>query len=191
MFVLGSPCDANGILLPPDSPSPLRPSQSPNDWGPYGSKLQFETAELIFKNAELSAGKIDTLCDLWARSLGEGVNPPFTNHRELYETIDATPLGDIPWRSFKLKYTGEQPADRAPSWMNEIYEFWFRDPHSLVANILSNPDFNGQIDYSPYRDFLENDGTRRYEHFMSGDWAWTQAVSILPSVCHFLVQLCV
>ena len=48
--------------------------------------------------------------------------------------------------------------------------------------MLSNPDFDGEFDYSPYRDFLEED-ERRYEHLMSGDWAWAQAVRHFFSSC--------
>ncbi|KIK76789.1 hypothetical protein PAXRUDRAFT_17940 [Paxillus rubicundulus Ve08.2h10] len=52
------------------------------------------------------------------------------------------------------------------------------DDPNLVENILSNPDFDGEVNYMPYRDFLEKDETRRYENFMSGDWAWDQADEI-------------
>ncbi|KAG6375120.1 hypothetical protein JVT61DRAFT_3317 [Boletus reticuloceps] len=67
--------------------------------------VSMETAEFIFKQAELSVGNIDDLCDLWGRSLEDGSmgkHPPYVNHKELYATIDATPQGDIPWSSFKL-----------------------------------------------------------------------------------------
>jgi len=60
--------------------------------------------------------------------------------------------------------------------MDQTYDVWYHDPHVVIKNIFSNMDFDGEIDYVPYRDFLE-DGSRRYKDFMSGDWAWEQVVS--------------
>ena len=65
----------------------------------------------------MSTGNINKLCDLWGRLLGTtGTWPPFSDHKELFATINATPLGDVPWDSFKLKYNGKclsQPRDPA------------------------------------------------------------------------------
>ena len=62
--------------------------------------------------------------------------------------------------------------------MDEEYQLWYRDPRTVVHNILANPDFSATLDYIPYRDF--QDGKRRYCDFMSGNWAWDQCVSIPP-----------
>ncbi|KAG2148684.1 uncharacterized protein EDB93DRAFT_1240462 [Suillus bovinus] len=52
-----------------------------------------------------SAKQIDTLLDLWAASLIKHNDaPPFTGHRDLYDTIDATPLGDVPWKIFSMSH---------------------------------------------------------------------------------------
>ncbi|KAI5982905.1 hypothetical protein EDD15DRAFT_2391024 [Pisolithus albus] len=170
-------CDSNGRYIDPNTPPPPLFERSSDDWGPYGSRLRFETAEFIFREAEMSASKIDKLCYLWGCS-SSGGQPPFLDHKELYKTIDATELGDVRWNSFKLKFNGERPADNIPPWMDEPYEYWFRDPLSLVENILSNSEFHGEFDYGPYRDFTTGDSKRRFEHFMSGDWAWSQADAI-------------
>jgi hypothetical protein len=56
----------------------------------------------------MSAGDIDTLLNLWgASAVSNGGSAPFQNHKHLYDTIDATPLGDV------------------PSWMNAAYDVWF------------------------------------------------------------------
>ncbi len=47
--------------------------------------------------------------------------------------------------------------------------------------MLASPTFADDFDYTPMRIFDIN-GSRRYEHFMSGDWAWNQAVRFL-SLC--------
>ncbi|KAI6136007.1 hypothetical protein F5141DRAFT_1059268 [Pisolithus sp. B1] len=96
-----------------------------DDWGPYGNRLWFETAEFLFQNAELLAGKVVQLSKLWGHSLqtdSGGILPLFTDHRELYQTINAMQVGDVQWDSFTLK-------------------------------ILANTDFNGEFNYIPYRDF--------------------------------------
>ncbi|KAI5984035.1 hypothetical protein EDD15DRAFT_2390543 [Pisolithus albus] len=172
----GQKCDSNGQPIHPSSPPPPIFEKPPDDWGSYGSQLGFETAEFIFQEAEMSASKIDKLLYLWGCS--NGSRPPFSDHNELYETIDATKLGDIRWDTFKLRYNGERPTDNVPPWMDEEYEYWYRDPSTVVENMLSNTEFDGEIDYAPYRDFTAGDKKRRYENFMSGDWAWLQADEI-------------
>ncbi|KAI6101116.1 hypothetical protein EDD16DRAFT_1716689 [Pisolithus croceorrhizus] len=125
----------------------------------------------------MSASKINKLCHLWGCSSSSG-QPPFTDHKELYKMINAMEVGDIQWNSFKLKYNGEQPANNIPPWMDEVYKYWFCDPLSLVENILANSKFHGEFDYSPYWDFTTGDSKRRFENFMSGDWAWLQVDAI-------------
>ncbi len=103
--------------------------------------------------------------------------PPFFNHEDVYETIDAIPIGGVPWQSFTFTYDGPKPTVEVPTWMEAEYTIWFRDPHKLFLEMIKNPDFVDSIDYTPYRQYDE-DGNRQYENFMSGDWAWKQAVRI-------------
>lgn len=125
----------------------------------------------------MSAGNIDHLCQLWAATLAKyGDSPPYANHKELYQTIDATPIGGIPWQSVTLQYDGPRP-DNTPSWMEDEHTIWFRDPRLLFKNMLENPDFAKHFDYSPQRQY-DAKGSRCYQNFMSGDWAWKQAVSL-------------
>ena len=175
---LGMPCDTNGNYLDPSMPPPPHhPTDDPDDWTPYGSRLEFETAEFIFSRNQMLAGDIDILLDLWSASLFKhGDQPPFASHQELYDTIDSTPLGDVPWESFSVHYNGIRPENDVPSWMDAEYDVWFRNPHTLVQNILSNPDFDNEFDYTPLQEH-DMDGNHRFENFMSGNWAWKQAVS--------------
>jgi hypothetical protein len=127
----------------------------------------------------MSTSNIDTLLDLWAANLFQhDDHPPYADHNHLYETIDAMPLGDVPWQSFTMKYNGNLPEGPLPTWMTDEFQVWFWDPRTIVHNMLANPEFDGKIDYSPYRDFDAN-GERQYQDFMSGDWAWKHAVSQL------------
>lgn len=127
----------------------------------------------------MSAGNIDKLLRLWGdHAATTGGRAPFTNHQDLYSTIDSTPVGDVPWQSFKLSYSGVLPeSGEIPGWMEDKHEVWFRDPRELLKNLLSNPDFDGEFDYAPYQEY-DDAGTHRYQHFMSGNWAWRQAVCL-------------
>lgn len=58
--------------------------------------------------------------------------------------------------------------------MDAEYDVWFRDPRNLLHNLIANPDFQDEFDYAPYHEYV--DGQHIFEDFMSGDWAWTQAV---------------
>lgn len=61
------------------------------------------------------------------------------------------------------------------------YQLWYCDPRQVIHNILGNPEFASGIDYTPHRDF--QDENRQYHDFMSGDWAWDQCVCIRYWTC--------
>lgn len=63
-----------------------------------------------------------------------------------------------------------------PPWMTAKYEFWTRDAKALALNMLENPDFAGEFDVAPYREY-NGDLRRQYTNLMSGDVAWKHAVS--------------
>jgi Plavaka transposase len=126
----------------------------------------------------MSGGDINLLLNLWAISLMPyGAEPPFRNQDELYSCIDATTLGDIRWESFALRYTGQRPDGPIPPWMDDDYKIWFRNPRKLIHGLISNPDFKGEFDHAPFHEYV--DGKHRFHDFMSGDWAWKQAVRSL------------
>jgi len=133
----------------------------------------------------MSAPKIDTLLDLWASSLyPHQAQPPFSNHCHLYQTIDATTAGNVKWQGFSAGYTGEIPTVNPPPWMLKKYDVWFRDPRQVARQILSNPSFSNEIDLKPFKEYLTEDQTRQYKDFMSGEWAWEQAVRHFFVVSH-------
>ena len=130
----------------------------------------------------MSAGDINIITGLWSASLApHHDSPPFESAKELYNMIDSTPLGDIPWQSCTLNYKGSPPETlgpngESPPWTTADYDIWFRDARLLVQEMISNPDFAGEFDFAPYQEY-STDGQHRFEDFMSGDWAWKQAVS--------------
>ncbi|KAG1763021.1 hypothetical protein EDD22DRAFT_979524 [Suillus occidentalis] len=73
-----------------------------------------------------------------------------------------------------MSYSGIKPQDNVLLWMTAPYNVWYRDPLELVHNMLANPKFNGEIEFSPYRDYT-TDNKWYWKNLLSGDWAWNQA----------------
>jgi hypothetical protein len=124
----------------------------------------------------MPATQIDILLKLWGATLAKhGDAGPFLDHRDLYATIDSIPFGDTPWESFNMAYSGDKPNDDVPSWMTTHHDVWFRNPRMLLHNLISNPDFDKGFDYVPFHEY-DQFGNHRFQDFMSGNWAWKQAV---------------
>jgi hypothetical protein len=130
---------------------------------------------------EMSAGDIDELMELWTSDVedNEGYegDAPFHSYKHLYDTIDATKLGDAPWQRFSAGFDGPLD-DNAPSWKKARYDVWYRDPDNVLCNMLDNPDFKDLFDCAPYIQ-LNKDGKRRWSDFMSGNFSWRHSVSEL------------
>ncbi|KAJ7848265.1 hypothetical protein B0H14DRAFT_3086156 [Mycena olivaceomarginata] len=139
---------------------------SDDDWSPYEDSVQFNIADFLFHRVQIG----------WALSLMKhGDLSPFENYQHLYETIDATKLGDAPWQCFQTEplATGED----APVWARQSYEIWYRDPEVVISNMLDNPDFDGAFDTAPYV-HLDSNGKRRWHDFMSANFAWRHSDKI-------------
>lgn len=120
-------------------------------------------------------GQINDLLEIiTAMNAMTGGEGPFTTHKDLYNMIDATNLGDAPWNHFNLNYQGKQSAN-SPSWQVEDFTVWFCNPLTVVHNLLSNPNFNGSFNYAPFWG-CDKDNNHWYENFMSRNWCWNQAV---------------
>ena len=150
---------------------------------PYNNHIDFEVVDFFFHCNQMSAGDINFILALWVASLAAyDDTPPFSTSADMYNTIDATPLGDIPWQSISLQYNRAEPVSKVPSWIKSDYDIWFWDTHPLVLNLLSDPDFDHEFNYVPFQEHTI-DGVHRFQDFMSGNWAWKQAVC--PSPCLF------
>ena len=110
----------------------------------------------------------------------------------MYNKIDAILIGGVPWQSLILSFDGLIP-ENPPPWMTDEHMVWFQDPRLLFQKMLDNPDFKDSFDYAPYRQY-DTHGQCHYENFMSGDWAWKQAIStcsfrVLLYICNILMCL--
>ncbi|KAJ8701478.1 hypothetical protein PTI98_000250 [Pleurotus ostreatus] len=187
----GTPCRHDGDQLEPDSPPPPRDKPSNDNWSPFDYSAQFQIADLLFRKDEMSASNLDELFTLLglnppppATSDSEdsasdmGINPkasaPFKDHDDMYNTIDASKLGDAPWQCLKVDPCG---TAEEPLWKQKIYEVWFRDPDIVLQNMLDNPDFDGEFDYSPYVE-VDDKNNRRWGDAMSANYAWRHATEI-------------
>jgi hypothetical protein len=131
-------------------------------------------AEHLYAKEQMLATGTNSLMELWCASfiqcgIADGAIP-FLNHKDLYDTIDSTPLGGTPWQTFSLSYDSPLPDNNAPPWMHDKFEVWFQDPHLITKSILSNPDFTNEFDFVPFREF-GTDGKQKWQNFMSGSWA--------------------
>jgi len=170
----GTPCDVNGDDCPPGTPPPPPEERAFDDYSPYRSRAEFEFADFMFSKVQMSGPNLNihlnNLADLYPHD-----PPPFASHKEMYSVIDSTSVGDLPWQTFSVQYSGDLPEGDVPSWMSATYDVWFRDPLLTMEQQLGNPDFAGEMDFAPKRIFDEN-GKRQYTDLMSGNWAWEQAV---------------
>ena len=172
------PCDKNGIALPPGSPPPPADNAdlASDDWSPFRNRVEFETAEFLYKQNQMSAKDIDILMGLWGATLHQhGDEPPFASHRDMYNVVDHAELGDVPWDSFSASYRGQKPDHDIPLWMEDNHTVWFRDLRTVMKNMLANPSYKDEFDYALLCE-EDNNGKRRWKNFMSGDWVWNQAV---------------
>lgn len=134
----------------------------------------------------MSAKKIDYLLEIWALDKAKHDDlAPFNSYAQMYSPIDAIEFGDAPWQSFSMKFSTDEDHPADTPWKSASYEVWYRDPVKVISNLLDNPDFDGQFDYSAFVE-VDKQGQRRWNDFMSGNWAWRRSVSAI-SICVFVV----
>lgn len=178
------PCDEDGNFLERSAPpielnDPEPPAHTSSAWRPFADRIEFEFAHLHFVEAQSSKGLINRALDLWAASAikNNGIGPTWKSADDLYAAIDAIREGQVPWRVFTVKYNGPLPEGTPPKWMTQEYHVCTRNAKEVVDMQLGSEHFDGQFNYTPYRQF--EDGNRRFSNLMSGSWAWKQAVSYM------------
>lgn len=178
LLLLGEKCDQHGNPLPPGSPPFPLPTVD-NPWDPFAGEVKFRLAELLFKKVEMSQPYIDDLLDIWCLDIRQRFDPagsgPYDRHQELLNTIDSIRHGSAPWHCFETVVDEDLPPD-VPEWQKASYQVWYRDPDTVISNILSNRDFADDFDPAPYV-HLGKDGKRRWSDFMSGNFSFRHAVS--------------
>lgn len=126
----------------------------------------------------MSAKKINELMQLWAATLDKDHDPPFASSAHLHDTINEIVNGDITWQQFLVMWKGSvAPTTPLLSWQVQEYPVLFCDPHHVLHNQLSNPDFAHDINFIPKCVYGPN-SKRVYKDFMLGDWVWAQVVGI-------------
>jgi hypothetical protein len=175
---LGRPCDINGEFLPNGSPPAPWEDKDMDDFSPFANREVFELADLLYRRNEMPQHQIDDLLQVWARTLPPEADSLFTSAQDLYSTLDAIDLADVCWQSFSLSYKPKDGDDMDATWKTKEFEVWYRDPCEVLKAQLSNHDFSKEMDFAPKIVIDREKRTRRYQDFMSGEWAWEQAVCI-------------
>ncbi|EAU80506.2 hypothetical protein CC1G_11861 [Coprinopsis cinerea okayama7 len=122
------------------------------------SHADFTLPDFTWLRTEMSAEQKDELVQL-------------INH---YPVVVDDPARDGAWVSYSVEYHGARRSQNAPSWMTNKYDLWFRHPLVILEKQLACPDFDGSMDFVPFRESTP-DGKRLYTDFMSANWAWDQA----------------
>jgi len=184
-FLPALPCDSAGNFISLDThPLPPQEVAPSGDWSPFESEVQFKVADLLYRQVEMSAAKVDTLMELWALSMAdfEGTSP-FKSHSHMHTTIDASHLGDVPWQCMVTRYSppdsvGDRSrAPAAATWLQTTYKVCYRNPDAVVATMLANVGFAGQFDWRPYVE-TNRAGAHHWNNVMSGNVAWRHCVSV-------------
>ena len=108
---VATPCNKRGVFLQEINglfPKPPPPElKAVDDWCPFESQAHFEMAEFIYCRTHMSATNTDKLMTMLA-DLQDG-KFLFKDHNDLYDTIDAFDLEDIPWQRSSFRYDKELP----------------------------------------------------------------------------------
>ena len=102
----------------------------------------------------------------------------------MYATIDETELGHITWHSFTISFNAgedDNPLVDTP-WKRKSYDVWFHDPKDLLKVQLGNHDFRNEMNFAPKEVRNKETKAQIYGNFMSGAWAWRQAVHFIQNV---------
>ena len=173
-------CDENGNELPPNSPPP--PIQTHITTLRTGSPMihvSNSSWQISFTDvAKCLRATLTYYSALWTLYFHLMVTLHLSN---MHEKIDAMTVGEAPWEHFILKYSGPLPKGvseaNIPTWMTNENDVWFHNPVTLLENLLANPDFEDEFDFTPYQECTE-DGSHCYCDFMSGNWSWQQVVCL-------------
>ncbi len=192
MWSSGKPCDSEGNILQDGTPPLPFIYRPPDDFTPFEDRASFELADLLYRRNQMPASQINDLLQIWSAKMNDQDSSPFVNSNDLYSSIDATTIGSVPWQSFSVSYQGEIETESPPSWKTTEYEVFFRDPCEVLKTQLANPDFANEMDFSPKR-VTDRQGKHRYQDFMSGNWAWQQAVRayFIPIILYTALLICI
>ena len=145
----GCPCNPTGNFLPDSTPLLPWNNGATHDFAPYASRESYQLADLLFRCNQMPQNQINDLLQIWARTLPPDCDPPFANAQDLYATIDATTLGDIPWKSFSVSFPQADEENVGSPWKLKSYDVWFRDPRQMLEMQLGRRDFAGEMDFAP------------------------------------------
>ena len=153
---------------------------STNPWAPFQDCLEFDWAHYHFVQLQSSQSDILTGLDLWHATVikhGSDTDVPWRNAHDLYKTINSIQAGVAPWKTYTFSYSGPKPPT-LPQWMEDIYELNTQDVLVVLEQQLATTEFDRQFEYTPYQEFNAQ-GDRVYSNFMSGHWAFCEAVRLL------------
>jgi hypothetical protein len=155
------------ILAADPCPAPLDTKNDQATYERFGTRLNFEIGDFLYRKAHMPEMRIDELMDLWAADVMEhGRAPPFANHDDLLSwvslvitknysahntnrCIDSISCGNVQWECMNMVYNGTEVGASRATWMDANYEFWLRNPKVVAQQILETVP----IERQPYKEY--------------------------------------
>ena len=90
--------------------------------------------------------------------------------------MDSLPGPSAEWKLIEIAVEGTR-VDENGRRMSEVLDLWARDPVCVVADLVSDPHFDGKSSYAPTQAVFERDGPdapeiQFFEDIPTGEWMW-------------------
>ena len=113
---VATPYDKRGVFLQeinrlfPEPPPPE--PKAVDDWSPFKSQAHFEMAKFVYCHTYMSTANTDKLIIMLTNLRDRKFL--FKDHNDLYNTINASDLGDVLWQRSSFKYDKELLDGQVP-----------------------------------------------------------------------------
>ncbi|EJD33325.1 hypothetical protein AURDEDRAFT_77066 [Auricularia subglabra TFB-10046 SS5] len=128
----------------------------PGSWGPFPSEADWEFSKWA-KTEAVSNGAVDRLLAI----------------RHLHDQLRTKSMRDINKRVDSLPSPAHFSHFTTPSPLSDdVFDCYYRDALEVVADLLADPAFAGQLSFAPCKTFTDSTCTTRlYTELNTGDWA--------------------
>jgi len=106
------------------------------------------------------------------------MQPSFRSTHTFQQKVDSLPQGPK-WDYRTVTMTGDR-VDENGNPLTEDIELWFWNPMECIAQLISNPSFDGVMSHVPERVYEDSAGKSRvYDEMWTGDWWLGYAGSLI------------
>ncbi|KAI0368210.1 hypothetical protein BV20DRAFT_1054195 [Pilatotrama ljubarskyi] len=80
--------------------------------------------------------------------------PSLIDKKTLLDTVDSIPGPSASWKLIEITIQGTE-HDEHGNLMTETVDMWVRNPVAVVQDLIGNPNYDGEIDYEPVEESVE------------------------------------